>query len=437
MESLQATINFDPTAKQSIAWNVLDDSTTNVIYYGGAAGGGKTHLACAWIIIRCLQYKGSRWFIGRDTLTSIKKSTLNTFMDLISQWGLTEGIKYNSIEGTIKFWNGSEVYLLDLHHNPADPNFDRLGSMEFTGGFLEEVAEISKKAYEIVKSRIRYKLEEFKLIPKILIASNPTKNWVYSEIYRPHKEGNLPQHTKFIQAFSTDNSYLSKHYTESLRQLNQLDRERLLYGNFEYDEDDAKLFEFDRILDSFSNSFIEGGNKYISCDVARKGSDKAVIILWNGFRAEKIFSSELSLTTDIKKAILELSELFEVPRSNIVIDEDGVGGGLVDELPGCKGFVNNSKALNNENYANLKSQCYYKLAELVNSSLLYINAPQDKETIVQELEQIRQKDPDKDSKLAVEGKEKIKENIGRSPDFADALMMRMYFEVKPKYGMTL
>ena len=28
-------------------------------------------------------------------------------------------------------------------------------------------------------------------------------------------------------------------------------------------------------------------------------------------------------------------------------------------------------------------------------------------------------------------KEKVKEAIGRSPDFSDALMMRMWFELKP------
>ena len=39
---------------------------------------------------------------------------------------------------------------------------------------------------------------------------------------------------------------------------------------------------------------------------------------------------------------------------------------------------------------------------------------------------------DKDGKLSVMGKDYIKENIGRSPDFADALMMRMLYELSPR-----
>ena len=39
-----------------------------------------------------------------------------------------------------------------------------------------------------------------------------------------------------------------------------------------------------------------------------------------------------------------------------------------------------------------------------------------------------------DGKIAIEGKEKMKEILGRSPDFADAIMMRMIFDVAPKSG---
>jgi phage terminase large subunit len=34
--------------------------------------------------------------------------------------------------------------------------------------------------------------------------------------------------------------------------------------------------------------------------------------------------------------------------------------------------------------------------------------------------------------MGVLPKEKVKEIIGRSPDFSDAMMMRMYFELVPK-----
>ena len=59
-----------------------------------------------------------------------------------------------------------------------------------------------------------------------------------------------------------------------------------------------------------------------------------------------------------------------------------------------------------------------------------------KDYIVQELEVVEMKDMDKDNKLMIISKDKIKQNIGRSPDFSDALMMRMYFELAQKTKIT-
>ena len=44
---------------------------------------------------------------------------------------------------------------------------------------------------------------------------------------------------------------------------------------------------------------------------------------------------------------------------------------------------------------------------------------------------------DKDSKKQVLPKDKIKEVLGRSPDFSDTLMMREYFDLKPKFVVAV
>jgi hypothetical protein len=50
--------------------------------------------------------------------------------------------------------------------------------------------------------------------------------------------------------------------------------------------------------------------------------------------------------------------------------------------------------------------------------------------IIQELEVIKRKDYEKnEKKLQVIPKDEIKSIIGRSPDYADAIMMRMIFEL--------
>ena len=208
-----------------------------------------------------------------------------------------------------------------------------------------------------------------------------------------------------------------------------------MYGNWEYDDSEDKLIEYNAILNMYENTTIESGNKYISADIARFGKDKTVIIYWDGLRAEKIKVLDTNTITQAADIIREMQRTEGVALGNIIVDDDGVGGGLRDILR-CKPFVNNSKAINNENYQNLKTQCYYKLSEYINAGKLYVqtNNTQIKDNITKELEQVRRDKIDKDTKLALMPKEKVKQMLGRSPDYSDALMMRMWYELKPNAG---
>ena len=105
---------------------------------------------------------------------------------------------------------------------------------------------------------------------------------------------------------------------------------------------------------------------------------------------------------------------------------------MKDGIRGIKGFINNSRPIKKDNYQNLKTQCYYNLAEMCNKNKIYIEVETAKEDIIQELEYVQMYDMDKDNKLRILPKDKVKEHIGRSPDYSDALAMRMFFELKPK-----
>jgi hypothetical protein len=61
---------------------------------------------------------------------------------------------------------------------------------------------------------------------------------------------------------------------------------------------------------------------------------------------------------------------------------------------------------------------------------LNIMEPSIVEELTQELLAIKLKDIDKDNKVAVQSKDEMKKVLGKSPDLSDALMMRMYFEIK-------
>ena len=429
-------IDAEFTHTQNQAIEYLFDSTTTEVLFGGAAGGGKSWVGCSWLVLMCLKHPKTRYLMGRSKLSSLKTTTLNTFFEVCDTWGLKAGTHYNFNAGSniIKFYNKSEVMLKDLFLYPSDRNFDNLGSLEITGAFIDEANQITEKAKNIVSSRIRYKLDEYGLIPKMLMTCNPAKNWVYTQYYRPAKDNTIKPYRKFIQSLVDDNEFISKYYKTQLQTLDELSKQRLLFGNWEYDASKDNLIQYDSIISMFSQNGVEG-DKYISCDVARFGSDKTVIMYWEGLHLKSIRTLLKSAINDVVSEVRTLQQKHGVLLRNIVIDEDGVGGGAKDYLR-CQGFTNNARPLKGENYQNLKTQCYYKLAEMINKGQVGISCPDItiKNYIIEECEQVRMKDADKDNKLQIVQKDIIKDILGRSPDYGDALAMRMYYEIDGNFG---
>jgi hypothetical protein len=431
---LEIKPEFTQTQKQCLKY--LFDNDTKEVLFGGAAGGGKSWIGVSYLIIMCLNYPKTRYLMGRSKLDSLKKTTLNTFFEVCAYWKLESGRDYtfNGHSNIITFYNGSEIILKDLFLYPSDPNFDNLGSLEITAAFIDEANQITEKAKNIVASRLRYKLDENNLKPSMLMTCNPAKNWVYTSYYKPAKDGTLKPYRKFIQSLVGDNTYISKHYEKQLSELDELSKQRLLFGNWEYDVSDDNLIDYNSIVSLFSQRGTDG-EKYITCDVARFGSDRTVIMLWKGLHITYVRTLLKSAVNDVVDEIKKLQQENQVNLRNIIVDEDGVGGGVKDYLR-CKGFVNNSKALKNENYQNLKTQCYYKLADLINKGQLGISCSDVnvKQHIIEELEQVRTKDADKDNKLQIIPKDTVKAILGRSPDYSDALAMRMFYEIDSNFG---
>lgn len=435
---MSQSLKIELSRKQTEAIELLEDNHTTEILYGGGAGSGKSILGAWWILKSCLTYPGTRWVIGRAKLKTLKETTLKTLFEVMKMVGITQDFyKYHQVAGTIKFYNESEILLKDLFAYPADPDFDEFGSLEITGVFVDEASQITVKAKNILKSRIRYKLDENELIPKMLMTCNPTRNFLYSDFYRPYIENKLPKGKAFVHALLNDNPYITKHYKENLLGLDKESKERLLFGNWQYLDDPTKLCEIDRIIDLWTNSHVSQGESYISCDVARFGRDKTVIMVWDGLMLTKIVSIAKSSVKEVADMIAKLKANHRVPMSHIVIDDDGVGGGVVDLLPGCYGFVANKKPVVavGKNYANLKSQCYFTLAEYINMSKIWIRPEENRDIIIEELEQIKKSKEETDDKLRVIKKEDVKDILGRSPDYSDAIMMRMLFQLVTRRGM--
>ena len=442
-----AEITIKPTTKQHRAYEILKDDTTKFLLFGGGAGGGKSWLGCEWILTMCYLYPGSKWFMARRELKRLMATSYITWKKVCkhhnipaSDWVLNG--QYNYIEFVSGTAKGSRIDLIDVENKPSDADFERFGSLEYTGGWIEEAGEVEFKAFDILKSRVgRHLNNELNIKPKILLTCNPNKGWLYRVFYKPDKDGTLPEAYKFLKSLYTDNPYTSKQYGEQLSEITDTNtRMRLMNGDWEYDDDPATLIAYDALQDMFTIS-VDYINmpKFLIADIARYGQDKTVIHIWEGLALIKRYEWEKQGLDVTSNKIDEIIQAERIPRKNVMIDEDGVGGGVVDNLRGVKGFMANrtpieSKGLEpKQNYANLKTQCSYVLAEYINNRQLQVKIDdihvQNK--MIEECEQIKAKDLDKDGKLQIVPKDKIKEIIGRSPDDSDSLMMRMAFELDP------
>ena len=431
--------------KQHEAWLKLHDHTTRFVGYGGAASGGKSYLGCLWLIVSCIRYADTRWFLGRKDLKDILQSSFVTFKKVSRDLNIPEDFwSFNGQRNEITFYNGSVVVFMPLAYKPSDSEGHSFGSLEYTGGWIEEAGEVPFESFDILKSRIgRWNNTLHNLHPKMLVTFNPSDNWLFSTFYKPHRDGTLSEEYAFIKALNTDNDFRDRSNDFNLSSISDpIRRMRLKDGLWEFASDPSTLFVLDDILDAF-NSVVEikpETGKYITADVARFGSDDAVISLWHGWECKEIQVLQKRATNVLSEEIRDLAQKNRVPMSNVIVDEDGVGGGVVDLLPGCQGFMGNRSALEEKggaNYANLRSQCFYKLAERFRNRTLAISVdnPGLRDRITEELRAVKRKNPGGEGPLAIIPKELIKQDLGgKSTDVADALMMRVYFDLARPTG---
>jgi len=465
-----------PSWKQHLAYQKLYDHETEYVLFGGGAGGGKSWLGCEWILSNAIRYPGTTYFIGRSELKQLRKSTIPTLYKVCNFHKIKkEGLfKFNGQDQAFNFKNGSRIDLIDLKYQPSDPLYERFGSLEYTQGWVEEAGEIHEDAASMISSRTgRQFNDKYGLLGKTLITCNPKKNWLYYQYYLPHKAGKLPPDKAFIKALVTDNTNGESGYTKKLEKFKGITLQRLRYGIWEYDSDPSVLISNEAIARVFRNGlpliFVENGNTYvkdasgnkvlykprrfITCDVARFGADSTVIGIWEGHHVKLYRYINLSVVQTAEK-IRTFAKALDIPMHRILVDADGVGGGVVDILD-CRQFVNASRAypspvnpafdentgdLIPENYKNVKAQCAYRTAEKINNGIItieIINTGLDTDgaeqaRVIEDLEQVKQKDIDSDGKLDVLGKKDIRAIIGRSTDYWDAISMYELFTLDPE-----
>jgi hypothetical protein len=237
-------IEIKLTANQQKAFNVLLDNVHTAIWYWWGAGWWKTYLGIIWLWRMCNQYPWVRYALVRDTIKNIKQTSVISLEKFYRDYNIPYEMRgnLNNVSNVITFKNGSQILLREWCYLPQDPLYNRFGSLELTGAFVEESAECPLDWIEILQTRVwRFKNTEYGILGKVLETFNPNPWHVYERYYLgKHKDGDR---AIFIPSLVYSNDFIDKWYIENLERANPAIRNRLLYGKRDFDDNSRLLFK--------------------------------------------------------------------------------------------------------------------------------------------------------------------------------------------------
>lgn len=263
----------------------------------------------------------------------------------------------------------------------------------------------------------------------------------------------------FIPGNIFDNEILLKKnpgYLSNLLAQDPDEQLRLLEGNWAIRIDELCIFNSMSIENIFSNTYPANTNqRYITVDAARYGNDFMTLFVWYGWKVVKLVVLTKCDAQEAVNAIEDERKIYDIPKGRVIVDQDGVGGGVV-KLGHYVGFSGNAPVLVDpgtfikEDYKNRKTQFYYRYAERVNEDQVAFPLSNEnvkidgvfgvkiklgnkivdvRELIKQDMKAIKKRNPDADGKKQINSKAEQKVILrGRSPDFADGAMLRVHFE---------
>lgn len=274
-----------------------------------------------------------------------------------------------------------------------------------------------------------------------------------SNLRRLEKQYEKDPEWEFFHYTTADNPHVPR--TEIIKAQEEMDsstyKQEILA---QYVDHAGSLFKYTALIDLFSNTITKDPEKYLIVDIADDGSDKTIFNFFQGLESYRIEEFAHLNTEGIIDQIREYAASDQIPYSQIAVDAIGVGAGVASSslLDGIIGYKSSYSPIKTDidptrlpnvhytknatlttEYANLRSQCVFILAGLVNEHKIAVKTGdvRIKERIIEELA-VYQDASKGDGKRMATQKDDVKTLIGRSPDISDTLIMRMYFEIKAR-----
>ncbi|WP_077920399.1 terminase large subunit domain-containing protein [Spirosoma sp. 209] len=218
---------------------------------------------------------------------------------------------------------------------------------------------------------------------------------------------------------------------------------------------DLDIYDYASFCGLFDNlRNVDEVGRYITADIAGKGSNKFIVGAWHGWKLADIAILDKSDGPKVVETIGNMAKLHNVPNRHITFDADGIGGLYEGFAPGAIAFHNGAAPLEarddagkkvKENYFNLKTQCFYRTANRTKqgdmaiaehvANQMYDTKMTVRQRFMHERKVIKRDKPDSDGKLRVIPKDQMRVKLGgngESPDLMDMFCMREIFDLKPK-----
>jgi len=382
------------------------------VLYGGAVGGGKSAWLCNEGIQLSLDYPGNVGYLARHELVSFRRTTLLTLESFLPGKIVRS---HNKSDNEITLVNGSKIMYGGLGDDQSA--IERLKSLNLGWFGIDQAEETTESHYFMLASRLRLNLSGIRY--KGLLTANPEPGWVRDRWV----ENKFPDHV-FIPALPSDNPYLPKDYEATLRRLyagNEALIKALLEGNWDVTVAGDYLIPYASIRSAIARQVPDTGKCTFGVDVSRFGDDETVLIVRRGLRVTRIESWMHQDTTWTAGRVAEIAR--EENPVSIFVDEIGVGAGVVDNLNAnhfcVVGVTTSQKAQQEQVYANKRAELYCNLAKHFSDGSIAIP---DHAKLSSQLSGIKKR-YDPHHRIIIESKDDLKKRTGKSPDYADALML--------------
>lgn len=401
--------------------------------FAGSTGSGKTMGVIMIKILQALQDPGVKigWF--RKNVSDIRKTTIPSVKKALGECGFKEDVHYKYRQHPdmeLTFTNGSQ-FVFFAADVTKDPELKKIRGLEITHAVMEEADQMSHTVFSMLRTRIgRHGDKNIK--GSIDVVLNPSVGWVKTTFYEPAIEDRLPEDHAFFEISTHDNTFASDGYIESLEGISdEAFKQRYVLNNWNYTVGNNNLVESEwipqirRCRSKYNSPLLP--LRSLGVDVAGEGRDKTVYAVFDGQAVTDLIVSTKTSKVDIANEVFSIMHDRKIDAKNVYVDAIGEGVGVVDYLKSKHVLVNafkgSHKPVTNSSlhtFANRRAENYWYLRQLIRDEKLFIM--DDMHELFKELT-ITSYERNSKGDLIIESKDKIKNKLGRSPDYADAVSM--------------